>query len=334
MSTPPAPQGAPTWSPPSGGAIASKSEPDSPSSDGTSSPPAPATGSSSIASSSTPPPANRARAPAIPASGGGGSPPPGCAVCRHKRQRCPPGCDLAPYFPADDPDRFRSVLRVFGVKNLLRTLREVPRPRWDACVRTIVHESRMRLADPVRGCVGEIEDLEAQLVDTAVELEVLRRRQEAYRQARRRGLRLQPPNPSPGRADAASPRGGALSSRHVPWRTLEQCRCRVAVRSGDRSPAGLSPRHSQLAGQPAPRSPGRVPPRGGRGRPAIHGRREGWWFVRFVRARVGPRRGRCHAKRGRCRRELSFQAHNTSGAGRTSGSIGLRARPFCAHRQP
>ncbi|RLM64737.1 hypothetical protein C2845_PM16G07230 [Panicum miliaceum] len=210
MSAPPAPQGAPTWSPPSGGANASESEPDSPSSDGTSSPPAPATGSrSSIASSSTPPPAAWARAPAILGSGGG-SPPPGCAACRHKRQQCPPGCALAPYFPADDPDRFRSVLWVFGVKNLLRTLREVPRPRWDACVRTIVHESRMRLADPVRGCVGAIEDLEAQLVDTAVELEVLRRRQEAYQQGRRRGLRLQPLNPR-GRADAdadaALPRG-------------------------------------------------------------------------------------------------------------------------------
>ncbi|XP_039818575.1 LOB domain-containing protein 11-like [Panicum virgatum] len=180
MSAPPAP---PTWSPPSGGATGSELEPDSPSSDGTSSPRAPPTGTSSIASSSTPPATG-------PGSGGGGSPPPRCAVCRHKRQRCPPGCALAPYFPADDPDRFRSVHRVFGVRNLLRALREVPRPRWDACVRTLVHEARMRLADPVRGCVGAIEDLEAQLVDTAVELEVLRRRQEAYRQAKkRRGLR-------------------------------------------------------------------------------------------------------------------------------------------------
>jgi hypothetical protein len=101
------------------------------------------------------------------------------------------------------------VLRVFGVKNLLRTLRVVPRPRWDACVRTLVHESRMRLADPVRGCVGAVEDLEAQLVDTAVELEVLRRRQEAYRQAKRRGLWwFQPPDP-----------GEAAAARQQPWRT-------------------------------------------------------------------------------------------------------------------
>jgi hypothetical protein len=98
------------------------------------------------------------------------------------------------------------VLRVFGVRNMLRTLREVPRPRWDACVRAAVYESRLRLADPVRGCSGAIEDLEAQLMDTAVELEVLRRRLESYRLARSRGLRfLLPPNPRrAGGADAAA----------------------------------------------------------------------------------------------------------------------------------
>uniref|UniRef100_K3YEJ2 LOB domain-containing protein n=1 Tax=Setaria italica TaxID=4555 RepID=K3YEJ2_SETIT len=203
MSAPPAP----TWSPPppSGGVISS--EPDSPSSDGSSSPSAPAAGSSSIISSSstpTPPPPARG-------SGGASAPPPtppGCAACKHKRQKCSAGCILAPYFPASDPDKFRSVLRVFGVKNLLRTLREVPPPRWDACVRSVVYESRMRLADPVRGCAGAIEDLEAQLMDTAVELEVLRRRLESYRQAKRGGLRLfRTPNPSQHGRAAASPRG-------------------------------------------------------------------------------------------------------------------------------
>ncbi|CAL5032216.1 unnamed protein product [Urochloa decumbens] len=216
MSAPPAPpQGPPTWSSPSGGAIAS--EPDSPSGATSSSPASAAPGGSSISSSSTPPTppaAHGVRAAPPPQT----TPPPGCAACKHKRQKCAPGCVLAPYFPAGNPEKFRSVLRVFGVKNVLRTLREVPPPRWDACVRTVVHESRMRLADPVRGCVGLVEDLEAQLLDTAVELEVLRRRLEAYRQAaaRRRGgggggLRIfQTPNPSHGRAAAAaaSPWGG------------------------------------------------------------------------------------------------------------------------------
>ncbi|OEL30371.1 hypothetical protein BAE44_0008609 [Dichanthelium oligosanthes] len=201
----------PPWSPPSGGAIASDSEPDSPSSgsfSSTPSSPAPAPGggssvaSSSSPSSSTPPPPPAARA------GKSAAPPtpPGCAACKHKRQKCPPGCILLPYFPADDPDKFRNVLRVFGVKNLLRTLRDVPQPRWGACVRTIVYESKARLMDPVRGCVGVIEDLEGQLVDTAIELEVLRRRQEAYRQAKRRLQLQQPPNPTHGRS-TASPRG-------------------------------------------------------------------------------------------------------------------------------
>ncbi|CAN6234963.1 unnamed protein product [Urochloa humidicola] len=190
MSAPPAPQGTPpTWSSASGSAISS-SGPDSPASGGggaSSSPPAPPPGSSSVSSSSP--------SPSRPAGGGGGAPPV-CAACKHKRQKCAPDCVLAPYFPAGDPEKFRSVLRVFGVKNVLRTLREVPRPRWDACVRTVVHESRMRLADPVRGCAGAVEDLEAQLLDTAVELEVLRRRLDAGSSSRPTLATAAPPPPA------------------------------------------------------------------------------------------------------------------------------------------
>nr|CAB3487010.1 unnamed protein product [Digitaria exilis] len=177
MSAPPAPpHGAPTWPPPSGGAISISSEPNSPSSGGSTS--SPALCSSSIVSWSPPPPPPQPTARAAPSGGSTPATPltPGCAACKHKRQKCPPGCVLLPYFPAGEPDKFRNVLRVFGVKNLLRTLREVPRPRWDACVRTLVYESRTRLADPVRGLAGAIEDLEGSLMDTAVELVVLRRR--------------------------------------------------------------------------------------------------------------------------------------------------------------
>lgn len=52
-------------------------------------------------------------------------------------------------------------------------------------MQTIVQESNLRSADPVRGCSGVIQDLENQLMDTAVELEVLRRRLESYRRLRR-----------------------------------------------------------------------------------------------------------------------------------------------------
>lgn len=84
---------------------------------------------------------------------------------------------------------------MFGVKNLQRMLRDVPPPRRDVCVQTIVYESNVRAADPVRGCCGVIQDLENQLMDTAVELEVLRRRLESYRQMTRGGSQSQPPNP-------------------------------------------------------------------------------------------------------------------------------------------
>nr|CAB3484481.1 unnamed protein product [Digitaria exilis] len=203
MSAPPAPpHGAPTWPPPSGGAISISSEPNSPSSGGSTS--SPALGSSSIVSWSPPQPTARA------APSGGSTPAtpltPGCAACKHKRQKCPPGCVLLPYFPAGEPDKFRNVLRVFGVKNLLRTLREVPRPRWDACVRALVYESRTRLADPVRGLAGAIEDLEGSLMDTAVELVVLRRRLQSNGQARRQQALIINPILGHGPA-AASPQG-------------------------------------------------------------------------------------------------------------------------------
>jgi len=83
---------------------------------------------------------------------------------------------------------------MFGVKNLQRMLWKVPPPRRDVCVQTIVYESNLRAADPVRGCCGVIQDLENHLMDTAVELEVLRRRLESYRQMTR-GSQSQPPNP-------------------------------------------------------------------------------------------------------------------------------------------
>jgi hypothetical protein len=60
-------------------------------------------------------------------------------------------------------------------------------------MRTIVYESNKRRADPVCGCSGVIQDLENQLMDTAVELEVLRRQLESYRRLRQ-GFPLKSPH--------------------------------------------------------------------------------------------------------------------------------------------
>ncbi|XP_066369602.1 LOB domain-containing protein 22-like [Miscanthus floridulus] len=187
MPTPPAAQDAPTWSSSSGGVISSESASpsySSPSDPSSSSPPAPVP-----SSSSAPAPSSDSRGASAP------SPPPSsCAACRHQRRKCPPNCLLKHYFVADEPDKFRNALRMFGVKNLQRMLQKVPPPRRDVCVQTIVYESNLRAADPVRGCCRVIQDLENQLMDTAVELEVLRRRLESYRQMTR-GSQPQPPNP-------------------------------------------------------------------------------------------------------------------------------------------
>jgi len=125
-------------------------------------------------------------------TGGGNGGRGACAVCKHQRRKCAPDCLLKPYFPADEPDKFSNTLGLFGVKSMQRILTEVPPSRRDVCMRTIVYESNMCRADPVRGCSGVIQDLENQLIDTFVELEVLRRRLESYRQMARGS---QPPNP-------------------------------------------------------------------------------------------------------------------------------------------
>ncbi|KAJ1270928.1 hypothetical protein BS78_06G088400 [Paspalum vaginatum] len=120
-----------------------------------------------------------------------------CAACRHQRRKCPPDCVLKPYFPSYENDKFRNALQMFGVSNMQRILMEVPKTRWDACMRTIVYESNVRWIDPVRGCIGTIQHLEDQLMDTAIELELLTRRLESYRwQAAHDGLH--PPNPNGG----------------------------------------------------------------------------------------------------------------------------------------
>ena len=187
---PVAQEGAPTWSlSPGSGAASSASASSNPSSSLSLPPPVPT--SSSAPSSSSPPP----------------SPPPSptspCAACKHQRRRCLPNCLLKPYFPADEPDMFKNALRMFGVRKLQHMVRSVRPERRDACARAIALESKSRAEDPVRGCSGVIQDLEEQLMDTAVELEVLLRRLDSYRHARD-SLPQRPPNPHDAGAAADS----------------------------------------------------------------------------------------------------------------------------------
>ncbi|CAO2210859.1 unnamed protein product [Urochloa humidicola] len=91
-----------------------------------------------------------------------------CAACKYQRRKCNPDCPLAPYFPADQQRRFLNAHRLFGVSNILKTLKRL-RPELCAdAMSTLIYQSDMRATDPVGGCYRLILSLEAQLeVETA-----------------------------------------------------------------------------------------------------------------------------------------------------------------------
>lgn len=45
-----------------------------------------------------------------------------CAACKLLRRRCAKDCVFAPYFPADEPQKFASVHKVFGASNVNKML--------------------------------------------------------------------------------------------------------------------------------------------------------------------------------------------------------------------
>lgn len=54
-------------------------------------------------------------------SGGGATVSP-CAACKLLRRRCVQDCIFAPYFPADEPQKFATVHKVFGASNVSKLL--------------------------------------------------------------------------------------------------------------------------------------------------------------------------------------------------------------------
>lgn len=62
--------------------------------------------------------------------GGGrkqGAPSP-CAACKLLRRRCAQDCVFAPYFPADEPQKFANVHKVFGASNVNKMLQVTHTP--------------------------------------------------------------------------------------------------------------------------------------------------------------------------------------------------------------
>ncbi|KAG4930825.1 hypothetical protein JHK84_047806 [Glycine max] len=84
-----------------------------------------------------------------------------CGACKYQRRRCYSDiCMFAPYFPAENIQRFACVHHVFGGGNVGSML-NITKPKlrgW--VVKTLAYQAEARVRDPVHGCVGLIRELE------------------------------------------------------------------------------------------------------------------------------------------------------------------------------
>ncbi|XP_062195264.1 LOB domain-containing protein 20-like [Phragmites australis] len=116
-------------------------------------------------------------------SGGSGSTNQACAACKYQRRKCNPDCPLAPYFPADQQRRFLNAHRLFGVSNILKTLRRLRPELCPEAMGTLIYQAEMRAQDPVGGCYRFILSLERQLEIETAELSAVLHHLALYRQA-------------------------------------------------------------------------------------------------------------------------------------------------------
>ncbi|KAK1326862.1 LOB domain-containing protein 7 [Acorus calamus] len=78
-----------------------------------------------------------------------------CASCRHQRKKCGRNCVLAPHFPASKKADFDLVLKHFGVKNLVRRMKEEPdMEARKNIIRSMVWDAKAREDDPEFGSYG------------------------------------------------------------------------------------------------------------------------------------------------------------------------------------
>lgn len=93
-----------------------------------------------------------------------------CAACKLQRRKCTQDCVFAPYFPADQPQKFANVHNVFGASNVAKLLNELNPVQREDAVNSLAYEAEARLSDPVYGCVGIISILQFKLKQIQINL--------------------------------------------------------------------------------------------------------------------------------------------------------------------
>ncbi|KAF3338747.1 putative LOB domain protein 4 [Carex littledalei] len=79
-----------------------------------------------------------------------------CAGCKHLRRRCTEDCILAPYFPANNPERFECVHKIFGAGNVARMLKMLPVDERAQAANSLFTEAYWRVKEPVYGSTGVV----------------------------------------------------------------------------------------------------------------------------------------------------------------------------------
>nr|GMD53284.1 LOB domain-containing protein 25 [Ipomoea batatas]GMD54755.1 LOB domain-containing protein 25 [Ipomoea batatas] len=96
---------------------------------------------------------------------------PPCAACKFLRRKCLPDCIFAPYFPAEEPQQFANVHRIFGASNVGKTLSAIPPHQRQDAVNSLAYEAEARTKDPVYGCVAAISVLQRHVIRLQKELD-------------------------------------------------------------------------------------------------------------------------------------------------------------------
>ncbi|KAK9104840.1 hypothetical protein Scep_021684 [Stephania cephalantha] len=123
-----------------------------------------------------------------------------CAACKYQRRKCSADCQLARYFPPDNPRMFQNAHKLFGVSNILRILKNLKGPKEEEeAMRTIIYESKVRDRYPVHGCYGIIVELHCKINQAELELEAVNAQLNFYRQEQQHQMSQSspPPNHSP-----------------------------------------------------------------------------------------------------------------------------------------
>ncbi|KAF3337968.1 LOB domain-containing protein 24 [Carex littledalei] len=79
-----------------------------------------------------------------------------CAGCKHLRRRCTEDCILAPYFPANNPERFECIHKIFGAGNVARMLKMLPVDKRAQAANSLSTEAYWRVKEPVYGSTGVV----------------------------------------------------------------------------------------------------------------------------------------------------------------------------------